>query len=286
MPGRISKRASILLLGEALEFVVKAFVALDTWSGTKAPHIQLLRLPCPEESKTLRQAGGIAFVTPNLSEAFSHPSWQKFEGAMPELDKINEAAHLRSQVYPVSLVVRVCPKCLRKSRKRSGKVSYLLQELVFGKSSVKRRTIRHDFQKFWCHSCRSSFGLDGRFHGNTNFGWNLTALYFYLISTSQLNLAFNSEPSRGCSIGFFAVHISTGGGAYLKKENRWLLRRNRPEDNGENYCRTPGSSRRDQALPILSGMSQSRANPLAQDLALELGEYGQQTGHGSPDGRR
>jgi hypothetical protein len=41
-----------------------------------------------------------------------------------------------------------------------------------------------------------------------------------------------------------------------------------------------------QALPILPGMSQSGANPLAQDLALELGEYGQQTGHGSPDGRR
>ncbi len=55
---------------EALEFVVKA----------------LWRLPCPEESKTLRQAGGIAFLTPNLSDAFSHPSWQKFEGAMPELD--------------------------------------------------------------------------------------------------------------------------------------------------------------------------------------------------------
>jgi hypothetical protein len=39
-----------------------------------------------------------------------------------------------------------------------------------------------------------------------------------------------------------------------------------------------------QALPFLSGMGQAGANPLAQDLALELGEYGQQTGHGSPDG--
>jgi hypothetical protein len=33
-------------------------------------------------------------------------------------------------------------------------------------------------------------------------------------------------------------------------------------------------------------MRESGANPLAQDLALELGEYGHQTGHGSPDGRR
>src|SRR5271157_4040944 len=37
-------------------------------------------------------------------------------------------------------------------------------------------------------------------------------------------------------------------------------------------------ARSSQALPVLSGMSQSGANPLAQDLALELGEYGQQTG--------
>src|SRR5271157_6351977 len=40
-----------------------------------------------------------------------------------------------------------------------------------------------------------------------------------------------------------------------------------------------------QALPVLSGMSQSGANPLAQDLAFELGEYGQQTGHGPTGGR-
>jgi len=30
-----------------------------------------------------------------------------------------------------------------------------------------------------------------------------------------------------------------------------------------------------QALPVLSCMSQSGANPLAQDLPLELGEHGQ-----------
>src|SRR5208337_2827993 len=41
-----------------------------------------------------------------------------------------------------------------------------------------------------------------------------------------------------------------------------------------------------QALPVLSCMGQAGANPLAQDLAFELGEYGQQTGHGSPAGRR
>lgn len=164
---------------EALECVMKA----------------LWRLPSPEESKKLHQAGDIAFVAPNLSNGFSHPSWQKFEGAMPELDKINEAAQwdyqrdriylrtrkhvkerdakkIQAEVNPLRRVEKVisfperpvCPKCLRKSRNRADKVSYLLEELVFGRSSVKKRTIRHDFRKFRCPSCRTRFGLDERFH--------------------------------------------------------------------------------------------------------------------------
>jgi predicted RecB family nuclease len=213
---------------EALEFVVKV----------------LWRLPSPEESKKLHQAGNIAFVTPTLSNAFSHPSWQKFEGAMPELDEINEAAqwdyqrdriylrtrkHLKeseaqkgqAEVNPFRRVEKVisfperpvCPKCLRKSRNRSDKVSYLLQELVFGKSSVKKRTIRHDFQKFRCRSCKTRFGLDERFHGNTKFGWNLTALYFYL----AVELGIQQRTVARMFNRLFGVHISTGGGAHLKK---------------------------------------------------------------------
>ena len=215
---------------EALEFMVKA----------------LWRLPSPEESKNVHQRGEIAFVTPGLSNAFSHPSWQKFEGAMPELDKINEAAQwdyqrdriylrtrkrvkereaqkVQAEVNPfrhVKTVVSfperpVCPKCLRKSRNRSEKVSYLLQELVFGKSSVKKRTIRHDFQKFRCHSCKTRFGLDERFHGNTKFGWNLTSpsLYFYL----AVDLGIQQRTVARMFNRLFAVHISTGGGAHLKK---------------------------------------------------------------------
>jgi hypothetical protein len=92
-------------------------------------------------------------------------------------------------------------------------VSYLLQELVFGKSSVKRRNVRHDFQEFWCHSCKRSFGLDGRFHANTRFGWNLTALYFYL----AVELGIQQRTVARMFEKLFDLSISTGGGAHLKK---------------------------------------------------------------------
>ncbi len=134
-------------------------------------------LSCPEESPGKPQNGNPVFVTASLSSGFSHPDWRKFEGALPELDRINDAAqwdyqqdriYLRTKEYSrrrvkkrqtggssierVDKVINspecpVCPKCLGASRKKMRKVSYQLQELVFGRSSVKRRTVKQDFQE-------------------------------------------------------------------------------------------------------------------------------------------
>jgi predicted RecB family nuclease len=171
----------------------------------------LVRLPSRStDSKQSLQEREVAFVTAELSNVFSHPSWQPFRGAMPELDAINEAAqwdYQRDRIYVRSktsvrrrerkrqaderlspLVEQilsfpgrpVCPKCLRQSRQKADRVSVLLQDLIFGRSSVKRRAVRHDFQQYWCPQCECTFGLDERFKANTKFGWNLIALYFYL----------------------------------------------------------------------------------------------------------
>jgi hypothetical protein len=88
-----------------------------------------------------------------------------------------------------------------------------LEDLVFGKSSIKRRAVRHDFQEFWCHSCGSKFGVDERFHGNTKFGWNLIALYFYLV----VELGIQQRTVARMCERLFDLSISLGGGAYLRE---------------------------------------------------------------------
>jgi len=212
---------------EALELLVKT----------------LWRLPSPDESRKLSQEGAIAFVRADLADPFSHPSWRKFQGATADLNKINAAAqwdyqrdriylrekkHLERRNAPkrttrgapiqradliVSLPERaICPKCHRKSRKIAAKVSHLLQDLVFGRSSIKRRTVRYDLQEFWCPRCRGKFGSDERFHGTTKFGWNLVALYFYL----AIDLGIYQQTVVKMCERLFNVHISLGGTAYLR----------------------------------------------------------------------
>jgi len=92
------------------------------------------------------------------------------------------------------------------------KVSYQLQELVFGRSSVKRRTVKQDFQEFWCKTCEDTFGLDERFHANTKFGWNFVSLYFYLV----FDVGIQERRVARMFERLFDVSISTGGGSCLK----------------------------------------------------------------------
>ena len=210
---------------EALEFLVKVL-----WGFS-----------CPEESARKPQDGGPVFVTASLSSGFSHPDWRKFEGAMPELDRINEAAqwdYQRDRIYlrtkdsrkrprkrqigrsPIERIDKVvsspecpvCPKCLRASRKKTRKVSYQLQELVFGRSSIKRRTVKQDFQEFWCKTCKDTFGLDERFNAHTKFGWNFVSFYFYLV----FDLGIQERRVARMFERLFDVSISTGSGSCLK----------------------------------------------------------------------
>jgi predicted RecB family nuclease len=196
----------------------------------------------PTDSQQCLQGREIAFVTTELPNVFSHPSWQPFKGAMPELDAINQAAHWdyqRDRIYlrlKTSLNRRakkrhaherlpqgveqilscperpVCPRCLRQSRRKADRVSLLLQDLVFGSSSVKRRAVRYEFQEFWCPQCEYTFGLDERFKANTKFGWNLIALYFYM----AVDICIPQRSVARIFQRLFNLFIPTGSGSYLK----------------------------------------------------------------------
>jgi predicted RecB family nuclease len=203
----------------------------------------LCRLPSGKEAGEEGDEGTIAFVTAHLSNRFSRSDWRTFEGAIPELDRINEAAqwdYQRDRVYirtqkPLRRKGRIararkgtgyvakktvsatrhpiCPKCLRKSRGKARQHSIVVHDLLFGRSLVKRRNVKRDFRLFWCKKCKTAFSEDARFHQRHRFGWNLLALYFYL----AIELNFPQRPIAKLFERLFDVCISTGTGSGFKQ---------------------------------------------------------------------
>jgi predicted RecB family nuclease len=184
---------------------------------------------------------GFAFVTNTLPNAFSHPDWQTFKGVLPELDPINEAAqwdYQRDRIYlrkrdrsrkaqpevtthkkllcATDKVVAfpassVCPTCHRRSKHKSGTQSVLLHDLLFGRSSIKRRAVRHDFQKYWCPHCRSAFGVDERFR-SWKFGWNFIAVNYYM----TVELGIPQEVASKLLQRLFGVLIPSGSIGHVR----------------------------------------------------------------------
>ena len=177
-------------------------------------------------------------------------------GALPELNAINEAAQwdyqrdriylrnnkhsmektLKNQVKKTAIkkvdkvdshpVCQVCPKCHRKSNHEAGKESVLLQDLIFGRSSIKRRTVRHDFQKFWCPNCEKAFGVDPHFYSSQKFGWNFIALNYYLtvaLGISQQGVTRMFEELFDMSIS--GVWMRKRVAAYYRETQQRLLER-------------------------------------------------------------
>ena len=200
------------------------------------------QLPSPEKPENRTEAERFTFVVDHLTNPFSHPDWQTFVGALPELDPINQAAqwdYQRDRIYlrkkkqtkqeprnaqikknpfcqadkvvafPVN---KVCPKCRRKSKHKRGKEACLLQDFLFGKSSVKRRTVKHEFQKFWCPNCKRTFGVDERFHSRQKFGWNLIALNYYM----TMELGIPQQVVAKIFERLFNVSMPSGSGASLR----------------------------------------------------------------------
>jgi predicted RecB family nuclease len=202
----------------------------------------LIQLPTLEASGELRTEQGVAFVADKLPNAFSHPSWQTFDGALPELDSINKAAqwdYQRDRIYlrtqgrrrsktktakpPRKLNSRgdmvvsypkcsVCPTCLSRSTVEVGPESRFIRDLLFGRSLIKSRVVRHDFHTFWCEACRRTFGLHKRLHLCDKFGWNLIALYFYMV----IDLGFQQRPVARLLERLFDIRISAGVGSRIK----------------------------------------------------------------------
>ena len=184
--------------------------------------------------------------------------WRPFKSPISDLEKINLAArwdYQRDRVFVRSgtakrtatrqptrcrhaqraqkVVVlnppRACPKCEKKRRKKGRLQSRTVQDLIFGKDSIKRRVIQYVAQTYHCQNCGYKYGLnDLRLHGR-NWGWNILAYFVYHIAglcIPQLTVQHSMNRLFGCrlvrsSLNQFKIKAS---GIYLDTKAKILDR--------------------------------------------------------------
>ena len=92
-----------------------------------------------------------------------------------------KASHSKAELTVVSKVPFSCPDCGKRWRKKSRLLTRTVDDLVFGRDSVKRRRVQYVFQTYRCRSCGREYGLrDWYLHGR-KWGWNVVAYFIYHI---------------------------------------------------------------------------------------------------------
>jgi predicted RecB family nuclease len=173
-----------------------------------------------------------AMIDADALEENQMSKWRPFKSPISDLEKINLAArwdYQRDRVFVRSgtakrpavqqstkrqrarkaqkIVVlnapRACPKCQKKSRKKACFQSRTVQDLVFGKDSIKRRVVQYVTQTYCCRSCGYKYGSkELRLHGR-NWGWNILAYFIYHVvglRIPQLTLQHSMNRLFGCHL--------------------------------------------------------------------------------------
>jgi predicted RecB family nuclease len=154
--------------------------------------------------------GSASVVLADSIESQKTSRWRAFASPVPGLEYINAAAHWdyqRDRVYArtrevpnkpprpphrhrrvdrVDAVVTWpvsprCPQCGRKWCTKGPLRSRTLQDLVFGRFSVKRRCVKYVFQTYRCRKCRIVFGFEDRYESSYRYGWDVVAYFLYQI---------------------------------------------------------------------------------------------------------
>lgn len=137
--------------------------------------------------------------------------WKVFKSPLADMEHINHAAYWcyqRDRVFVRSGVIKTvskqikresrcpkkaekivvfkapssCPKCGKKWRRKNRLVTRTVEDLVFGRDSVKRRVVQYVFQTYNCRSCEHEYGLHAWYkHGLRKWGWNVVAYFVYHI---------------------------------------------------------------------------------------------------------
>jgi predicted RecB family nuclease len=150
------------------------------------------------------------FVRADSSELRMKSQWRTFASPVTGFEAINAAAHWdrqRDRVYVRSSgsprkvklrhrtkrkstriekvvmwpALRACPQCGRQVRLKGPYVSKTVQDIIFGRHSLRRRLVKYVFETRRCSKCRMAFGVDERFKLFRKYGWNLVAYFFYQV---------------------------------------------------------------------------------------------------------
>jgi hypothetical protein len=188
----------------------------------------------------LTHVGHGAGEAPSLSGEVVHAdavsgrtsSWQPFKSPISDLEKINLAArwdYQRDRVFVRSVTAKkraaqqaskrphaqraqriillnapqACPGCEKKWRKRGRLRSKTVEDFIFGKNSIKRRTVKYEAQTFVCRSCGCEYGLDGLALHGRNWGWNILAYFIYNaigLRIPQLTVQHSINRLFGCRL--------------------------------------------------------------------------------------
>jgi predicted RecB family nuclease len=135
--------------------------------------------------------------------------WRIFKSPLADLEHINRAAHWnyqRDRVFvrsgldkkPPTRRIRTrrsvkkaetmvilkaptcCPDCGKRGRRKSRLFSRTVQDLVFGRSSVKGRSVNYVFQTYRCRSCGHEYNVHEWYCGRgRKWGWNMLAYFVY-----------------------------------------------------------------------------------------------------------
>ena len=159
--------------------------------------------------------------------------WRPFKSPIVDMERINEAAHWiyqRDRVFIRSGVVTrnlnrpepvkrshnksektvvckappSCPECGKRWRRKNRLLTRTVQDLVFGRDSIRRRVVQYVFQTYLCRTCNHEYGLHKWYtHGGRKWGWNFVAYFIYHIielHIPQLTMQHNLNKLFGVGI--------------------------------------------------------------------------------------
>lgn len=176
--------------------------------------------------------------------------WRIFKSPLEDFEYINEAAHWdyqRDRVFvraglpkrnrrhsprtwritskpEMVVIVKApvsCPECCKRGRTKSRFLSRTVQDLVFGRDSIKRRVVQYQFQSYRCRSCGHEYCFNEWYYYARKWGWNVVAYFVYHVvslSVPQLTMQHNLKRLFG-----FKLTRSTLNNLKIKAANQYLI---------------------------------------------------------------
>ncbi|MET0035983.1 MAG: TM0106 family RecB-like putative nuclease [Candidatus Thiodiazotropha lotti] len=209
----------------------------------------LIRLLGPNDDDSIATDLPSEIVNTNTLGKSLSSKWKVFKSPVDDFEYINEAAHWdyqRDRVFvrtgvprrkkrhtprtnrcnkKPEIVVTIkapvyCPKCGKRGRTKSRFISRTVQDLVFGRDSIKRRVVQYQFQSYRCRSCNHEYGFNEWYFHARKWGWNVAAYFIYHIVSlyiPQLTVQHNLNRLFG-----FNLARSTLNNIKIKAANQYL----------------------------------------------------------------